>query len=334
MAAARRRLLLLLLLPALLRPGVAEPEAPGEGRAFTCLSPAPSLSWYLDGEGSGASSSPAAFEESGGGGGGGPVVGTARRLDRRLNCSAVDPATGHESRAAVVLHVQFQPELLPVDGRADEGRGPGLLLVLLVLVQASPPARITWVDADGRRTVDTSHFLIVDAKTYPWLSRRAVEVQLRTWARNDSHAAGRANASALLPGFLDTRIELPLLALLVGAAVTLGVFVGLGTLISCVVYQKGKKAAGLTRPAPLPASDSNHLMPQGPRLPRANMSLPSNLQLNVLTPEPKADGVEDEEGALSEPENSLALENRGLSRFPMVGYIYRASSVSSEEIWL
>ncbi|XP_060107617.1 transmembrane protein 25 [Heteronotia binoei] len=325
-------LLLALLLPALLPPGAAEPEE-AEGRAaFSCLAAAPSLAWYLDGE-SNSSSAPGA---------------TPRRLHRRLNCSALDPASGR--LAPVLLHVHFKPELVQVEARAAEGgpQRPGLLLVLLVLVRASPPASITWVDPDGRRMVNTSHFLIVDAKTYPWLAGHTLEVQLRGWARNlsspDDDPAGLGlNASLLLPGFLDTHVELPLLALVIGAAVALALFVGLGTLVSFVGYQKGKVASGLALPAQQPPRDSSsHAKPQGPpRLPRANMSLPSNLQLNDFPPEPPskaatvpAEGAEDEEAALSEPENSLALANRGLSRFPMVGYIYRASSGSSEEIWL
>ncbi|MEJ1275245.1 transmembrane protein 25 [Cricetulus griseus] len=58
-------------------------------------------------------------------------------------------------------------------------------------------------------------------------------------------------------------------------------------------------------------SDSNNLKLSNVRLPRENMSLPSNLQLNDLTP-----------------------DLRGFIRLPMLGYIYRVSSVSSDEIWL
>ncbi|XP_015269217.1 PREDICTED: transmembrane protein 25, partial [Gekko japonicus] len=249
-------------------------------------------------------------------------------------------------RRAWCLCLAVQPEVVQVEARSEEGRQPGLLLVLFVLVQASPPANITWVDQEGRLMVNTSHFLIVDAKTYPWLANHTLEVQLRGWAHNSSSSLGASGkapvlnaSSVLLPGFLGARIDLPLLPLLIGATGALGLLLGLAALISYVGYQKGKKAAGLSLPAQLPPrQDSSPLKPQGPRLPRANRSLPSNLQLNDFTPEPPAkvaaQGVEDEEGALSEPEDSLASANRGLSHFPMVGYIYRASSGSSEEIWL
>ncbi|XP_066495280.1 transmembrane protein 25 [Tiliqua scincoides] len=311
------------------RAGLAEPER----RAFSCLASAPSLAWYLRGErqdSDGARRLVAAAED-----GGGSFEVTARRLDRQLNCSATDPATGQVSSASVALNVQFEPELVRLDAQVAE---PGLLLVLLVLVRASPPASITWVDQDGRLLVNTSRFLIVDAQTFPWLADHTLQLQLRSLAGNVSFRA--ANSSVPLPGFLDTRIELPLLALVVGGTAALGTLLALSALISCLVYRKGKAAAGFPLPVQLPRSISNNLKPMGARLPRANRSLPANLQLNDLTPKAKAKVQEDgaaaqQEGeALSEPEDSLALAHKGLGRFPMVGYIYRASSMSSDEIWL
>ncbi|XP_053222434.1 transmembrane protein 25 isoform X1 [Podarcis raffonei] len=357
--------LLLLLLPP---PGLAEPETTIDGRAlsfsslqeaerraFTCLSAAPSLAWYLNGErqetsgsgrflatgdGGSGSGNGGAFEESSSS----TFVVTARRLDRQLNCSATDPATGHVSNASVLLNVQFKPEIVKMDAHYEEAREPGLLLVLFVLVQANPPANITWVDQDGQVMVNTSNFLIVDTKTYPWLTNHTVQVQLSSRAQNFSFSAsndvGIINSSIPLPGFLDTRIELSLLVLVVGCVAALATVLALGGLISCAIYRQGKKAAGLAPPAPLPLSDSNNLRPMAARLPRANMSLPSNLQLNDLTPETKAKvrmegaAVEQEEEGRSEPENNFALVERGFGRYPMVGYIYRASSMSSDEIWL
>ncbi|XP_053222438.1 transmembrane protein 25 isoform X5 [Podarcis raffonei] len=297
--------LLLLLLPP---PGLAEPETTIDGRAlsfsslqeaerraFTCLSAAPSLAWYLNGE-------------------------------------------RQETSGSV------KPEIVKMDAHYEEAREPGLLLVLFVLVQANPPANITWVDQDGQVMVNTSNFLIVDTKTYPWLTNHTVQVQLSSRAQNFSFSAsndvGIINSSIPLPGFLDTRIELSLLVLVVGCVAALATVLALGGLISCAIYRQGKKAAGLAPPAPLPLSDSNNLRPMAARLPRANMSLPSNLQLNDLTPETKAKvrmegaAVEQEEEGRSEPENNFALVERGFGRYPMVGYIYRASSMSSDEIWL
>ncbi|XP_053125311.1 transmembrane protein 25 [Hemicordylus capensis] len=332
-----QRALLLLLLEALQPPAaVAEPEATidgralsvsslqeAESRAFTCLASAPSLAWYLNGEkqetnGSSrlvATADGTAFEESSS-----TFVVTARRLDRQLNCSATDPATGHVSSASVMLNVQFKPEIVKMGAWYEEARDPGLLLVLFVLVQANPPANITWVDQDGHMMVNTSTFLMVDTKAYPWLTNHTVQVQLSSLAQNLSFSAandvGITNSSLPLPGFLDTRVELPLLALVVGGAVALGTLLCLGVCMSCVLYRKGKEAAGLSAPAQMPPSDSNNLKAMVAQLPRANRSLPANLQLNDLTPEPPPPPP------------------RGLGQFPMVGYIYRASSMSSDEIWL
>lgn len=216
------------------RAGAAEPEedeAEAGGALLSCLAPAPSLAWYLDAAGpSNGSSSPAEPAS----GTEGSFVGAARRdLDRRLNCSALDPASGRSASASVVLHVQcewaasrprdpsrtaprppsflpppprprqpplclaVEPEVVRVEARGGEAGQPGLLLVLFVLVQARPPASITWVGPDGSLMVNATHFLIVDAHTYPWVANRSLDLQLRAW----SHATGDPllNAS-LLPG--------------------------------------------------------------------------------------------------------------------------------------
>ncbi|XP_077162925.1 transmembrane protein 25 isoform X4 [Paroedura picta] len=261
------------------RTGAPEPEA--ESGASSCLAAAPSLAWYLDGDTDGSGTpEPAtegAFQEAGSSGV--TFVVRPRHLDRLLNCSTVDPASGHVSRTSVALHVQcewtgrlvgrwaagpgspwptasclcltVQPELVQVEAHSDHSQPPSLLLVLFVLVQAQPPASITWVDLDGRLMINTSHFLIVDTKTYPWMANHTLEVQLRSWTHNQ---AGILNTSILLPGFLDTHVELPLLALVVSAAVSLGLLTGLAALSSYVGYQKGKKAAGLTLPIQLSPS--------------------------------------------------------------------------------
>ncbi|CAI5795478.1 25 isoform X3 [Podarcis lilfordi] len=216
------------LCSALLCAGLAEPETTIDGRAlsfsslqeaerraFTCLSAAPSLAWYLNGErqetsgsgrflatgdGGSGSGNGGAFEESSSS----TFVVTARRLDRQLNCSATDPATGHVSNASVLLNVQFKPEIVKMDAHYEEAREPGLLLVLFVLVQANPPANITWVDQDGQVMVNTSNFLIVDTKTYPWLTNHTVQVKLSSRAQNFSFSAsndvGIINSSIPLPG--------------------------------------------------------------------------------------------------------------------------------------
>ncbi|GAA6226227.1 transmembrane protein 25 isoform X1 [Lates japonicus] len=39
-------------------------------------------------------------------------------------------------------------------------------------------------------------------------------------------------------------------------------------------------------------------------------------------------------GKMEEEDLSLAYAARGFARYPMVGYIYKVNSTSSEEIWL
>ncbi|KAM6432325.1 transmembrane protein 25 isoform 3-T3 [Liasis olivaceus] len=318
-----------------------------ESRAFTCLAAAPNLTWYLNGElqetnGSGrllaAALDAAALEE--GGSDSGTFVVTARRLDRRLDCAATDPATGRVSTASVLLNVQFQPEIVKVDAHYREAREPGLLLVLFVLVQANPPADITWVDQDGQVTVNTSSFLLLDAQAYPWLANHTVRVQLHGPPQNASLRAsndlGVASSSVPPPGLLATRLELPLLALVGAAAVALVILLSFGVLISWTVSWKVKRSAGRDPATQIPLS--NILQPKETRLLRAKRSLPSNLQLNDLTPEPKSKEngapAEQDEEVFLEPENHLALAEQGVGRFLTVGYIYRAPSMSSDEIWL
>uniref|UniRef100_A0A8C5AUL6 Ig-like domain-containing protein n=1 Tax=Gadus morhua TaxID=8049 RepID=A0A8C5AUL6_GADMO len=82
-------------------------------------------------------------------------------------------------------------------------------------------------------------------------------------------------------------------------------------------------------------------------LPRENMSLPSNMQLNDLCTLRRAREAAREAAkrrSLGEERRwpvggedddlTAAYAARGFSRYPMVGYIYKVNSTSSEEIWL
>uniref|UniRef100_A0A8C3I9K8 Transmembrane protein 25 n=1 Tax=Chrysemys picta bellii TaxID=8478 RepID=A0A8C3I9K8_CHRPI len=323
-----------------------------ESRDFTCQvdswQAVPMLTWYLNGKKQETNGSTVlttlaeAFEQSSS-----TFTVTAQRADRELNCSLTDPASGKTSNASVLLNVQFKPEIMTMNAKYQEAKDPGLLMVLFVLVRANPPASITWIDQDGHVMVNTSDFLILDTKSYPWLTNHTVQVQLSSVAKNFSFTAannvGITNSSILPPGLLDTRVELPLLAIIVGGALALGTLVCLNTLIICVVWRKGKKASvPARRPFSLRSccSDSNNLKLNSVRLPRENMSLPSNLQLNDLTQEAK--GVfltrTGEPGnsvppASPDPQPGLTVQ-QGFGRFPMVGNIYKVSSMSSDEIWL
>ncbi|XP_026564855.1 transmembrane protein 25 isoform X2 [Pseudonaja textilis] len=355
-------LLQLLLLPFLLRratPGVvatSETRIDGralsvsnlreaESRTFTCLAAAPNLTWYLNGQRQETSAAGRPLAAAGDGAasgedGSGTFVVTARRVDHRLDCAATDPATGRVSTASVLLNVQFQPEIVKVDAHYREASEPGLLLVVFVLVQANPPAEVTWVDQDGQVTVNASRFLLLDAQPYPGLANHTVRVQLHSPPRNASLRAsndlGEASSSVPLPGLLATQLELPLVALVGAAAVALVILLSFGVLISWTVSQVAKKSAGHGPAAELVLS--NVLQQKEACLPRANRSLPSNLQLNDFAPEPKSrvNSVPAEQGedAVSDPKAHLAPSEQDLDRFLTVGYIYRATSMSSDEIWL
>ncbi|XP_014711083.2 transmembrane protein 25 isoform X1 [Equus asinus] len=363
----------LLLLPALLSSGWGELEPQIDGQtwaeralrenerhAFTCRVAGgpgtPKLAWYLDGQLQEASTS--RLLSVGGeafSGGTSTFTVTAQRAQHELNCSLQDPGSGRSANASVILNVQFKPEIAQVGAKYQEAQGPGLLVVLFALVRANPPANVTWIDQDGPVTVNTSDFLVLDAQSYPWLTNHTVQLQLRSLAHNLSVVAtndvGVTSASLPAPGLLATRVEVPLLGIVVAGGLALGTLVGFSTLVACLVCRKEKKIKGSSRRPSLvsrayprlcpPCSDSNNLKLNNVRLPRENMSLPSNLQLNDLTPESRAGKPADRQMAqnnsrpeLVDSEPGGLLTSRGFIRLPMLGYIYRVSSVSSDEIWL
>uniref|UniRef100_A0A2K5Q0I7 Transmembrane protein 25 n=1 Tax=Cebus imitator TaxID=2715852 RepID=A0A2K5Q0I7_CEBIM len=344
----------LLLLPALLSSGWGElaPQIDGqtwaeralrenERHAFTCRVAGgpgtPRLAWYLDGQLQEASTS--RLLSVGGeafSGGTSTFTVTAQRAQHELNCSLQDPSSGRSANASVILNVQFKPEIAQVGAKYQEAQDSGLLVVLFALVRANPPANVTWIDQDGPVTVNTSDFLVLDAQNYPWLTNHTVQLQLRSLAHNLSVVAtndvGVTSASLPAPGLLATRVEVPLVGIVVAAGLALSTLMGFSTLVACLVCRKEKKTKG---------SDSNNLKLNNVRLPRENMSLPSNLQLNDLTPDSRAVKPADRQMAqnnsrpeLLDPEPGGLLTSRGFIRLPMLGYIYRVSSVSSDEIWL
>ncbi|KAM8955753.1 transmembrane protein 25 isoform 3-T3 [Lycaon pictus] len=159
----------------------------------------------------------------------------------------------------------------------------------------------------------------------------------------DPGSGRSANASVILnvQWLLATRVEVPLLGIIMAGGLALGALVGFSTLVACLVCRKEKKTKGPSRRPSLISSDSNNLKLNNVRLPRENMSLPSNLQLNDLTPDSRAGKPADRQMAqnnsrpeLLDPEPGGLLTSRGFIRLPMLGYIYRVSSVSSDEIWL
>uniref|UniRef100_A0A673VN05 Transmembrane protein 25 n=1 Tax=Suricata suricatta TaxID=37032 RepID=A0A673VN05_SURSU len=394
----------LLLLPALLSSGWGElaPQIDGqtwaeralrenERHAFTCRVAGglgtPRLAWYLDGRLQEASTW--RLLSAGGeafSGGTSTFTVTAQRTQHELNCSLQDPGSGRSANASVILNVQFEPEIAQVGAEHPEARGAGLLVVLFALVRANPPANVTWIDQDGPVTVNASDFLVLDAQSYPWLTNHTVQLQLRSLARNLSvvaaNAVGVTSASLPAPGLLAARVEVPLLGVVLAGGLALGTLLGFSTLVACLVCRKEKKTKGPSRRPSLISSDSNNLKLNNVRLPRENMSLPSNLQLNDLTPDSRAEKPADRQMAQSssrpellDPEPGGLLTSRGMGtrargpllcapalvltaeasglqgaervtethgvfdlagfiRLPMLGYIYRVSSVSSDEVWL
>nr|XP_038023550.1 transmembrane protein 25 isoform X3 [Anas platyrhynchos] len=333
-----------------------------ERRAFTCRAPraAPGsvLTWYLDGRRQEANCSAA-------GTAGSTLTITARRADRELNCSVTHPASGATANASVLLDVQYKPEILRADARYEEVDDAGLLLLLFVLVQANPPASITWVDQDGRVVANASEFLLLDTKHYPGLANHSLHVHLGSAATNLSVSAanslGVTTASLLPPGLLDAHVELPLLGVAVGSALALSALLGLGSLAACLACRRAKPAPGLPGSASLPPR-TEHTQTPNTCLPRENRSLPPNLRLGELTQEdrgkaarhldptwaeklllrplssPAADpGDVEAKGGQRTLQTPLVLSEgaqTGLVPFPMAWRIYKVPSMSSDEIWL
>ncbi|XP_049655320.1 transmembrane protein 25 isoform X2 [Accipiter gentilis] len=300
--AALAYLLLLLGLPVLCSAGLGElgPTIDGqplavctlleeESHAFTCRAPRPApgatLTWYLDGRKQEANCSAAGTAST--------FTLTARRTDRELNCSLTDPASGETYNASVLLDVQYKPEILRADARYQEVEGAGLLLVLFVLVQANPPASITWIDQDGQVMANASEFLLLGATRYQALANHSLRIHLSHTAGNFSISAtnsvGITTTSLLTPGLLDARVELPLLGVTVGAALALGALLSLGSCAACLACRWPKTAPGEGRAEGISqlsrwsrCSSSEHPQPWGTRLPRQTRSLPPDLRLGDL----------------------------------------------------
>uniref|UniRef100_A0A3P8ZU91 Transmembrane protein 25 n=1 Tax=Esox lucius TaxID=8010 RepID=A0A3P8ZU91_ESOLU len=274
----------------------------------------------------------------------------ARKWDRELVCAVSGPHSGESYNATVTLNVQFQPEILRVTAHYTETSEPGLSLVLFALVRSNPPAHITWVDHSGQQVANTSDFLILDSRSYPWLTNHTLRVNLGSLSGNvsvnASNSIGAVQSNLTLAGlteFLQSRVEVSVLGILTGGAVGFITLLVLSLLVLCLLH-KNKTKAIVDEPieiimekkrieSPTVKIDKMHL-------PRENMSLPSNLQLNDLNTlrkareaarhrlgEARRDDEEDED-------LSAAYAARGFARYPMIGYIYKVNSMSSDEIWL
>ncbi|XP_041851828.1 transmembrane protein 25 [Melanotaenia boesemani] len=272
----------------------------------------------------------------------------ARKWDRELVCVASNPRTGESYNATVTLNVQFQPEILRVKAYYSETSDPGLSLVLFALVRSNPPATITFVDQSGQLVANTTDFLILDSRSYPWLTNHTLRVTLSSLSGNislnASNSVGTVQNNLTLAEFLQSRVEVPMLGIVTGGSMAFMALLILSLIVLCLMQKnKGKSIDEPVEILMTKKSESANLKPEKAdksHIPRENMSLPSNMQLNDLSTLRKAreaaqqNSVGKENKEEEEEDLSLAYAARGFARYPMVGYIYKVNSTSSEEIWL
>ncbi|XP_068028236.1 transmembrane protein 25 isoform X7 [Anomalospiza imberbis] len=289
----------------------------GQSRIFACWVPRPvpgaTLAWYLNGQKQEVNLSTADTASI--------LTLTGQRSDHQLNCSLTIPTSSETYNTSVLLNVQYKPEILREDAHYQQVESTGLLLVLFVLVQANPPASITWVDEDGHVMANTSRFLRLGAN-------HSLHIHLSCTAGNLSISAansvGTTTASLLPTGLLDARVELPVLSVAIGAALALAALLSLGSCAACLacrlpqLVQGVEQAGGNSPPSQCShCSRSEPPQPQGTRLPRQTRSLPPNLRLGDLAQEDGASpkdagaGARGEESALLGLENSLVLSKLG-----------------------
>ncbi|XP_041890306.1 transmembrane protein 25 isoform X1 [Corvus kubaryi] len=319
----------------------------GESHVFTCWVPRPvrgaTLAWYLNDQKQEVNLSTADAARI--------LTLTGQHSDHQLNCSLTNLTSTETYNTSILLNVQYKPEILQKGARYQEVKGSGLLLVLFVLVQANPPASITWMDQDGHVMANASKFLLLGATSYPGLANRLLHIHLSCTAGNLSVSAAKSvgitTASLLPTGLLDARVELPVLDVAIGAALALAALLSLGSCAACLACRLPKlvqgpgQAEGNSPPSQCSHCNSSESpQPQGTRLPRQTRSLPPNLRLGDLAQEDGASpkdagaGAGGEESALLGLENSLVLSKLGFVQLPMSGRIYKVPSMSSDEIWL
>lgn len=155
----------------------------------------------------------------------------ATKWDRELVCIMSNPRTGESHNATITLNVQCEsvwiifwhyclliqsayfvqpfcfpvkPEILRLTVHYSESSDPGLFLVLFALVQSNPPATITFVDQSGQLVANTSDFLILDSRTYPWLTNHTLRIMLRSisgnFSLNASNSVGTVQSNFTLAG--------------------------------------------------------------------------------------------------------------------------------------
>ncbi|KAE8592368.1 hypothetical protein XENTR_v10018740 [Xenopus tropicalis] len=302
----------LLFFQPLFQRGLGEPLQKDETEGASCEGGGPSLSWYMNGvkqeEGLGreppfllpvypGSSSVLTLVET-----------------RGENCSDAW-LKGEE-----LLSVHFPP-----DSPVNSAHTPGISLLLLLVVRTQPASTFTLRDHDGRKTLNSSRLLLLDTRNLD--TNGSLRVKVSTEERGVSHTS----VSAL--GLLSSHVEVPLFALVVGGAGVVAGILLVNALVCCLLLKRKRRSYGVRNQLTL--STSNNMKLNNSCLPREHMSLPSNLQLNDLRPQARGP-LGSSEGETQEDASLRCgnLDDTGFDRFPLVGYIYKASSVSSDEIWL
>eukprot|EP00066_Takifugu_rubripes_P017225 XP_011606491.1 PREDICTED: transmembrane protein 25 [Takifugu rubripes] len=269
-----------------------------------------------------------------------------RKWNRELVCVASNPRTGERYNATITLSLQFKPEILRVNVNHSETSDPAFALVLFALVRSNPPATISFVDQSGQLVADTTDFLLLDSQTNPQLANNTLRIMLSslsgTLSLNVTNTAGTVQSNLTLAEFLQSRVEVPMLGIVTGGAMAFMALLILSLIVLCLMQKN--KSKSFDQPVEIvmtKKSDSASMRAEGAgtsHLPRDHMSLPSHVQLNDLSTLTKAAQQNPGGGKREEEEEeedlSLVYAARGFARYPMVGYIYKVNSTSSEEIWL
>ncbi|XP_077423137.1 transmembrane protein 25 isoform X2 [Vanacampus margaritifer] len=215
----------------------------------------------------------------------------ARKWDKELVCVALNPKSGESYNATVTLNVQFQPEIIRVSAHSSETYDPGLLLVLFALVRSNPPATFTLADQSGLLVANTSD--ILDSHSYPWLTNHSLRVTLSSLSGNislnASNSVGTTQSNLTLAEFLQSRVEVPMLGIVTGGSMAFMALLILSLIVLCLMQKPTSKS--IDEPVQIlmtKKSDSTNLKGERTYIPRENMSLPSNMQLNDLSTLKKA----------------------------------------------
>uniref|UniRef100_A0A6I8PZD8 Transmembrane protein 25 n=1 Tax=Xenopus tropicalis TaxID=8364 RepID=A0A6I8PZD8_XENTR len=223
------------------------------------------------------------------------------------------------------MNKQHKLSVFPPDSPVNSAHTPGISLLLLLVVRTQPASTFTLRDHDGRKTLNSSRLLLLDTRNLD--TNGSLRVKVSTEERGVSHTS----VSAL--GLLSSHVEVPLFALVVGGAGVVAGILLVNALVCCLLLKRKRRSYGVRNQLTL--STSNNMKLNNSCLPREHMSLPSNLQLNDLRPQARGP-LGSSEGETQEDASLRCgnLDDTGFDRFPLVGYIYKASSVSSDEIWL